>query len=61
MFDGTSLTVISDVDQDTLMFGSHEIPSLIDVSSPSTNKSRMKMKNKHRKGLNSTIKSNSGE
>ena len=44
MLNGTNLTISSDVDQDTYMFGSHERSLTYDVSSPSTYKSRDKMR-----------------
>ena len=42
MFDGTNLTLFSDVDQDKKMFGCMKDPLLIDVSSLSTYNSRYK-------------------
>ena len=42
MFDGTNLILISDVDQDTKVFGSHERSLTHNISSPGTYKSRYK-------------------
>ena len=47
-FYGANLILSSDVDQDTTMFGLHESPSLIHVSSPRTYKSRYKKEIKQR-------------
>ena len=49
MFDGTNLSLISDEDQDTRMFGLHERALTYDVSFPSTYKSRYKKEIKQRK------------
>ena len=48
LFHGANLTLSSDVDQDTYMFGLHERPQLIHASSPRTYKSRYKKEIKQR-------------
>ena len=55
MFHGTNFNLISDIDQDTLMFGSVEIFQTYPESYPSTYNSRYKKEIKQRCGLNSTV------
>ena len=48
MFEGANLSLISDVDQDKLMFGSHEISLTYRCIIPSKCKSRYKKEMKQR-------------